>query len=64
MSSEIEASVGITKNIGNYESLKLEARKRVDVDPSKDETEQWTDLWKEVQDQLEAQLAEAGLAIG
>lgn len=54
----IWASVGITKNLGNYESLRIDAGARQVVDDVTDEAA-WTELWKTVQDQIEARLLEA-----
>jgi hypothetical protein len=62
----IWCSVGITKNLGNYESLRIDAGARVTVDPLGDKEESWKNLWEDVQAQIEAQLLEAdrGLAEG
>lgn len=61
---ELEADVGITKNLGNYESLRLGARKKITLKPGEDEGEAWSNLWQEVQDQIESQLREAAKVIG
>lgn len=60
----IWCSVGITKNLGNYESLRIDAGARINVDPSHDKDQAWKNLWEDVQAQIEAQLLEAdrGLA--
>jgi len=60
----IWCSVGITRNLGNYESLRIDAGARVTIDPSADKEQSWKDLWEDVQAQIEAQLLEAdrGLA--
>lgn len=62
----IWCSVGITKNLGNYESLRIDAGARYTVDQSTDKDEAWKNLWEEVQAQIEQQLLEAdrGLAEG
>lgn len=54
---EIWASIGITKNLGNYESLRLDAGARVKAS-SQDDEKAWSDLWKAVDEQLEAKLRE------
>jgi hypothetical protein len=62
--TELEADVGITKNLGNYESLRLGARKKVTLKPGDDEEKAWNDLWSDVQSQIENQLREAAKVIG
>ncbi len=59
----IKASVGITKNIGNYESVRLDAGAEDDVQPGSDEAQAWVDLWKSVQDQIEEQLLEVAKVV-
>jgi len=54
---EIWASVGITKNLGNYESLRLDAGARVVCKGIEDE-EGWGKLWEAVDSQIEAKLQE------
>lgn len=62
----IWCSVGITKNLGNYESLRIDAGARYTVDFQTDKEEAWKNLWAEVQAQIEEQLIEAdrGLSEG
>lgn len=55
----IWCSVGITKNLGNYESLRIDAGARITLDPSSDKDDAWKSLWDDVQSQIEAQLLEA-----
>lgn len=54
---EIWASVGITKNLGNYESLRLDAGARVISSGIEDE-DAWKKLWDAVDSQIEAKLQE------
>jgi len=54
---EIWASVGITKNLGNYESLRLDAGARVVCSGIEDE-EGWKKLWDAVDSQIESKLQE------
>ena len=54
---EIWASIGITKNLGNYESLRLDAGARVKASSESDESA-WSSLWKAVDEQIEAKLRE------
>jgi len=63
MSNTIEAEVGITKNLGNFESLRLGARESYDLSPGEDKVEAWNALWKSIQDQIEAQLLEASQVV-
>lgn len=55
----IWCSVGITKNLGNYESLRIDAGARITIDGFKDKDEAWKELWEDVQSQIETQLLEA-----
>jgi len=54
---ELWASVGITKNLGNYESLRLDAGARV-IASNIDDTESWNKLWDAIDSQIEAKLQE------
>lgn len=54
---EIWASIGITKNLGNYESLRLDAGARVTAKSSSDEAA-WAELWNSIDSQIEAKLQE------
>jgi hypothetical protein len=55
--TEIWASIGITKNLGNYESLRLDAGARTAA-KSLDDAEAWTKLWDSIDSQIEAKLQE------
>ena len=55
--TEIWASLGITKNLGNYESLRLDAGART-VATSLDDEEAWKKLWESIDSQIEAKLQE------
>ena len=54
---KIWVSIGITKNLGNYESLRLDAGAEVRTNRVDDEFE-WSQLWDRVDEQIEAKLAE------
>lgn len=54
---EIWASVGITKNLGNYESLRLDAGARTKASSLEDEVA-WKKLWESIDSQIEAKLQE------
>ena len=54
---QVWVSVGITKNLGNYESARIDAGARIQVDDIED-SEAWTRAWKTVEDQVEARLLE------
>jgi hypothetical protein len=54
---EIWASVGITKNLGNYESLRLDAGARI-VATSAEDASAWEKLWNAVDEQIESKLKE------
>ena len=55
--TEIWASIGITKNLGNYESLRLDAGARTSC-VSLESEEAWKSLWDVVDSQIEAKLQE------
>ena len=55
--TEIWASIGITKNLGNYESLRLDAGARTSC-VSLESEEAWKNLWDVVDSQIEAKLQE------
>lgn len=55
--TEIWASIGITKNLGNYESLRLDAGARTSC-TSLGSEEAWKNLWDVVDSQIEAKLQE------
>lgn len=54
---EIWASIGITKNLGNYESLRLDAGARVKAS-SADDQDSWQSLWDSIDSQIEEKLRE------
>lgn len=54
---EIWASVGITKNLGNYESLRLDAGAKCKAS-SLDDENAWKKLWDSIDEQIEAKLQE------
>jgi len=54
---EIWASLGITKNLGNYESLRLDAGAKVQAS-SEDDESAWQSLWAAVDEQIEMKLRE------
>lgn len=55
--AEIWASIGITKNLGNYESLRLDAGAKV-MASSLDDQDSWAKLWNALDEQIEAKLKE------
>lgn len=54
---EIWASIGVTKNLGNYESLRLDAGAKTKASSTDDE-EAWSKLWASIDAQIEAKLLE------
>jgi hypothetical protein len=54
---EIWASIGITKNLGNYESLRLDAGAKTMASSLEDEGA-WAKLWESIDAQIEAKLQE------
>jgi len=55
--AEIWASIGITKNLGNYESLRLDAGAKIMASNLEDEGA-WKRLWESLDEQIEAKLKE------
>lgn len=55
--AEIWASIGITKNLGNYESLRLDAGAKI-MATSLDDAGSWARLWQSLDDQIEEKLKE------
>jgi len=55
--AEIWASIGITKNLGNYESLRLDAGAKI-LASSLDDESSWQKLWASLDEQIEAKLKE------
>jgi len=57
-SGKIGAHIGITKNLGNYESLRLETHAEADVQDIHDPAA-WEELWSEIEERLESKIEEA-----
>lgn len=55
--AEIWASIGITKNLGNYESLRLDAGAKILASNLEDQ-DAWQKLWNSLDEQIEAKLKE------
>lgn len=53
----IWVSIGLTKNLGNYESLKLDAGKKQTLKDDDDPKKVWAEMWAEVEAQLEDRLS-------
>lgn len=62
--NSIGVSVGITKNLGNFNSLKLDAWQTAVLADGEDVKKAYETLWREVKKELEAQLDEAEVLIG
>jgi len=57
-SSKVWVSIGVTKNLGNYESFRLDAgAQSANEDPLDDEV--WNKLWAKVEAEIEKKLNEA-----
>tara|TARA_Y100001949_G_C15977476_1_gene326839 strand:+ start:817 stop:1017 length:201 start_codon:yes stop_codon:yes gene_type:complete len=54
---KIWVSLGITKNLGNYESLRLDAGAEIRTDVVDNDNE-WERLWQKVDEQIEQKLSE------
>jgi hypothetical protein len=55
--AEIWASIGITKNLGNYESLRLDAGAKI-MASGLDDGAAWEKLWASIDEQIESKLKE------
>jgi len=55
--AEIGAALGITKNLGNYESARIDASAKLEVEDISD-AEAWKKIWTEIESQVESQLLE------
>jgi hypothetical protein len=54
--NHVWVSIGVTKNLGNYESMRLDAGAKLSGDPGDDKL--WEKLWDTVDSQIEAKLTE------
>ena len=53
----ISVTVGLTRNLGNYQSLRIDAGLTLDSDDVMSEQE-WADAWKRVESEVENRLSE------
>lgn len=60
--NHIWVSIGVTKNLGNYESFRIDAGARLIGDPSDDAL--WDNLWAKVEAEVEEKLLEANQEMG
>lgn len=56
--NSVWVSIGLTKNLGNYESLRIDAGGSAAVEDGEDRAEVYKRLWDDVKDQIERKLAE------
>lgn len=61
-SPAIWVSVGITKNLGNYESARIDAGARINVDQI-DDPDAWKRAWDTVNAEIESKLIEIAEAL-
>jgi hypothetical protein len=54
--SHIWVSIGVTKNLGNYESFRIDAGARLVGDPKNDAL--WDEVWAKVEAEVEEKLLE------
>lgn len=59
MADSIRVSVDVTKNLGDYNSLKLGVTLEREIKKSQTEEEAFDDAWAVVEAQIEKKLAEA-----
>jgi hypothetical protein len=53
----ISVTVGLTRNLGNYQSLRIDAGLTLDAEDVLSESE-WEQAWKKVESEVENRLAE------
>ena len=53
----IHVTVGLTRNLGNYQSLRIDAGMTVDSEDVMSD-EEWAAAWKKVEREIETRLAE------
>lgn len=53
----ISVTVGLTRNLGNYQSLRIDAGLTVDSEDVMSD-EEWTAAWKRVESEVEGRLSE------
>lgn len=58
MKKDFHVSLGITKNIGNYESF------RIEVGATYDGETKWEEAWEEVDNELDNKIKEVEVALG
>lgn len=58
----IKASIGVTKNVGNYESVRIDVG--IEFDGDIDSPDVWAYAWKTVNDQAEAKVNEVEASLG
>lgn len=58
MAEEIMVSVGVTRNLGDFNSLRLDVQRRTELKPGETSEEAYDRAWAEVEAELEEQLAE------
>jgi hypothetical protein len=59
----LTASLGITKNLGNFESVRIDVSATV-IDKDPNDGKAWEELWSAVDDQLDAKLTEVEEVLG
>lgn len=59
MANEIWVSVGVTKNLGDFNSLRVDAGAKKEVENPTENDAEWDKLWSEVEDQVNKKLKEA-----
>lgn len=58
MSDEITVNVGVTKNLGNFNNVKLDASFRTSIREGEDEDAAFERAWGVVEKEIETRLAE------
>jgi hypothetical protein len=50
-------ALGVTKNLGNYENVKIDAGIRLVIDPSESVSETYERAWSAVEEEVERQIS-------
>jgi len=56
---EVWGSIGVTINTGNFESFRVDAGSKKTVGPDSDGSDEWDELWNEIDEQLTLKIQEA-----
>ena len=53
MNELVSCSFSLTRNLGNYNSMKIEASRTTEISPSESPEDAWSRIWAEVEAEIE-----------